>query len=220
MLKKMDEFQEFAESQQHVGYAASFVDVVRRLHSELGGEGPEAGSLPDDKSQTAQYLLLYSLSGDPTDFEEIVDYEYRRARLVVMLDTYDDAEHLVLYEKLKGKAEELFGGGARTEFGGRAMILIGQDRYIVVGKILNIVCSFAIVWMVCTLYFRSVSAGMLSIVPLGVSTVYTFGLMGLTGMRLNVATAMTTGIAVSRSRSDSSCSWGPGSRRCAISAGS
>ncbi len=195
-LEKMDEFQKFAESEQHVGYATSFVDVVRRLHSELTAEEPEAGSLPEDKSQVAQYLLLYSLSGDPTDFEDLVDYEYRRARLVVMLDTYDDAEHLELYEKLKGKAEELFGGGAHTEFGGRAMILIGQDRYIVVGKILNIICSLAIVWMVCTLYFRSVSAGLLSIVPLGVATVYTFGLMGVTGMRLNMATAMTTGIAV------------------------
>ena len=196
MLRKMDEFQKFAESRTHVGFATSFVDVVKRLHFVLGGTLEDDDSLPDDRSQVAQYLLLYSIAGDPTDFEEIVDCDYRRAKLIVMLNTYDDAEHLQLYRDLKRKASDLFGDGARVEFGGRAMILLGQDRYIVVGKALNIACSFVIVWLVCTLYFRSISGGLLSIIPLALSTVYTFGLMGLTGMRLNVATAMTTGIAV------------------------
>jgi hydrophobe/amphiphile efflux-3 (HAE3) family protein len=196
MLRKMDEFQQFAGRQEHVGYATSFVDVVRRLHVAFGEAGEHARELPDNKSQVAQYLLLYSISGDPTDFEDIVDYDYRRAKMVVMLNTYDDAEHLALYEKLRAKAQELFGGDAGIEFGGRAMILLAQDRYIVTGKILNIICSLLIVLVACMLYFRSASGGVLSIIPLAVSTVYTFGLMGLMGMRLNVATAMTTGVAV------------------------
>lgn len=195
-LRKMDEFQQFAMSRQHVGYATSFVDVIRRLHIAFGEAGESALELPDTRSQVAQYLLLYSISGEPTDFEEIVDYDYRRAKMVVMLNTYDDAEHLELYETLKAKAAELFGENVSVEFGGRAMILLAQDRYIVGGKILNIICSLMIVWVVCTLYFRSVSGGLLSIIPLAVSTVYTFGLMGLMGIRLNVATAMTTGVAV------------------------
>jgi predicted RND superfamily exporter protein len=195
-LRTMDEFQRFAMEQEHVGYATSFLDIVRRLHIAFGEAEENALDLPHTKSQVAQYLLLYSISGEPTDFEEVVDYDYRRAKMVVMLNTYDDAEHLVLYRKLQAKARELFGGNASIEFGGRAMILLAQDRYIVVGKILNIICSLMIVLVVCMLYFRSVSGGVLSIIPLSVSTVYTFGLMGLMGMRLNVATAMTTGIAV------------------------
>ncbi|MBI5118625.1 RND family transporter [Candidatus Poribacteria bacterium] len=196
LLRKMDEFQEFAKAQEHVGYATSFVDIMRRLDSALGESEGDTMGLPVDKAQAAQYLLLYSMSGDPSDFEDIVDYDYQRAKMIIMLNTYDDAEHQTLYQRLREKASEIFGGAARVEFGGRAMILIGQDRYIVTGKILNIICSVVIVWLVCTLYFRSFSGGLLSIIPLCVSTVYTFGVMGLTGMRLNIATAMTTGIAV------------------------
>jgi len=196
VLRRMDEFQRFAESQDHVGYATSFVDVVKRLHLILGETEESGEQLPNDKSGVAQYLLLYSMSGDPSDFEDIVDYDYRRAKLLVMLNTYDDAEHIALYHRLKEKAESLFGNDARVEFGGRAMILLAQDRYIVVGKIQNIICSLIIVWIICTLYFRSLTGGILSIIPLAVSTVYTFGVMGLLGIRLNVATAMTTSIAV------------------------
>ncbi|UCD58726.1 MAG: MMPL family transporter, partial [Candidatus Hydrogenedentota bacterium] len=196
MLRMTSEFQEFAESQEHVGYVTSFVDVISRLHLVFGEADERADQLPTERSQVAQYLLLYGISGDPADFEDIVDYDCRRAKLVVMLNTYDDAEHLRLYEKLKEKAAELFGSSAEVEFGGRAMILLAQDHYIVVGKILNIICSLIIVWLVCMLYFRSLSGGLLCIIPLGVSTVYTFGLMALMGIRLNVATAMTTGIAV------------------------
>ena len=33
------------------------------------------------KDLVAQYLLLYSFSGDPDDFDEIVDYDYQHANV-------------------------------------------------------------------------------------------------------------------------------------------
>ncbi|MHA2504419.1 MAG: ATP-binding cassette domain-containing protein, partial [Candidatus Kariarchaeaceae archaeon] len=45
----------------------------------------EFDTIPDSRDAVAQYLLLYSLSGDPDDFDEVVDYDYRQANVIVML---------------------------------------------------------------------------------------------------------------------------------------
>mgnify|MGYP000724163358 CR=1 FL=1 len=39
---------------------------------------------PESRELIAQYLLLYSMSGDPDDFDDIVDYDYQKARLVIL----------------------------------------------------------------------------------------------------------------------------------------
>ena len=53
--------------------------------------------VPSSRDLVAQYLLLYSFSGDPDDFDEIVDYDYQHANVTVYLrsDTTRDVERVV-----------------------------------------------------------------------------------------------------------------------------
>ena len=38
-------------------------------------------TIPENKELVAQYFLLYSASGDPTDFDNYIDYDYRLANV-------------------------------------------------------------------------------------------------------------------------------------------
>ena len=53
--------------------------------------------LVDDELLNAQLFLLYSTSGDPTDFEEEIDYDYQKANIRVTLASvgYQDLKPLV-----------------------------------------------------------------------------------------------------------------------------
>ncbi|HEV2146497.1 MAG TPA: outer membrane lipoprotein-sorting protein [Longimicrobiaceae bacterium] len=196
MLRRIQAFQEYAEGFPEVGRTSSFADVVRRIHQEMNGGDPAYHVVPDSRDLVAQYLLLYSMSGNPADFAQIVDYDYQRARIQVMLTTSDQGDQRRLYEQFQKYAAENMGPGVKMEFGGDVMFWLAQIHYVAVGKVYNIIAAVCIVLLFCTLVFRAFSVGLLSIVPLVVSTTLTFGLMGFLGIRLEMGTAIITSIAV------------------------
>ena len=53
-----------------------------------------------------------------------------------------------------------------------------------------------LIWIICAIAFRSVRLGLISIIPLSTATLFSFGLMGHLGIRLDTATAVLTGISV------------------------
>jgi hydrophobe/amphiphile efflux-3 (HAE3) family protein len=196
LLLKIQRFQEYAESLPHVGSTSSFADIIRRIHQEMNGGDPAYHVIPESRDLVAQYLLLYSISGDPGDFAEIVDYDYQRTKVRITFDTSEQRDHRKLYEALKAYAANEMGPGVKVEFGGDVMFWLAQMRHIAVGKVYNIVTSIAFVLVFCALTFRSVSAGFFSIAPLVIATALTFGVMGFVGIRLEASTAILTSVAV------------------------
>ncbi|MBL0038699.1 MAG: hypothetical protein IPP36_09020 [Nitrosomonadales bacterium] len=49
----------------------------------MHGDDPAYYKIPDSQELISQYLLLYSMSGEPGDFDSYVDYGYRSANLTV-----------------------------------------------------------------------------------------------------------------------------------------
>ena len=196
LLRKIQHFQEYAEGLPHVGATSSFADIIRRIHQEMNGGDPAYHVIPESRDLVAQYLLLYSISGDPGDFAEFVDYDYQRTRVRIMFNTSEQRDHRRLYEALSAYAAKEMGPGVKVEFGGDVMFWLAQMRHIAVGKVYNIVTGIAFVLVFCALTFRSVTAGLFSIFPLVIATTLTFGLMGFVGIRLEASTAILTSVAV------------------------
>jgi predicted RND superfamily exporter protein len=196
LLRRIQRFQEYAESLPGVGTTSSFADIIRRLHQEMNGGNPAYRVIPESRDVIAQYLLLYSISGDPADFADIVDYHYQRTKIRVTLTTSRQLDHRHVYAALQQYAATEFGQGVTLEFGGDVMFWLAQIRHIALGKVYNILTGIAFVLLFCGLAFRSATAGFFSILPLVISTTLTFGLMGFVGIRLEAATAIITSIAV------------------------
>ena len=197
LLKQILEFQAYAEEFKGVGYTSSFANIIKHINKVMHDNDPAHDRIPDSQELIAQYLLLYSMGGNPGDFSDLVDYDYQRLKIRVMLTTSDQEEHRRLYAAFTNYIEtHLDDKGVNAEFGGEAMFWLAQIRYVATGKILNILLAVAVVWLLCTIIFRSMSAGLFSIIPLTVSTVLTFGVMGFIGIRLETGTAIITAMAV------------------------
>jgi predicted RND superfamily exporter protein len=196
LLQKMVDFQAFIEKQEGVGYTSSFADIIRRINKEMHEGKANFETIPESQDLVAQYLLLYSMSGDPGDFNDLVDYGYQRAKIRVMLETTEQDIHKALHANIMEYSEANLGNLASVEFGGDVMFWLAQVKYIVSGKIQNIVLAILVVLLVCVLVFRSFIGGLLSIVPLTISSMLTFGLMGFLGIRLETGTAIITAIGI------------------------
>jgi len=194
-LDKVDGFLQFAQKSKYVGNSFSVIDVIKRMNKELHDGNPKYEVIPDSQDEIAQYLLLYGMSGNPGDFNALIDYDFQRTKVRMMLTTSDQGEHKKMYYALNNYAKENF-TDVKVEFGGEVMQWLAQVDYIVVGKIQNIISAILIVLIMCAMAFHSFKYGFISIIPLTIASLLTFGVMGFIGIRLETATAIISSIGV------------------------
>jgi hydrophobe/amphiphile efflux-3 (HAE3) family protein len=196
-LNKIDSLLRYAKATYaYAGSSFSVVDIVKRMNKELHDGDTSYETVPDDSEAVAQYLFLYSMSGNPGDFNSIVDYDYQRTKVRMMLTSSEQDDHREIYNGLTEYAQKHFDNTMDVAFGGEVIFWLAQIDYIVTGKIQNIICAVIIVFLICMFAFRTFKYGIVSIIPLTLSSLFTFGIMGFMGIRLETATAIITSIGI------------------------
>lgn len=195
-LQAMDELQRFLETQPYVGKTVSIADFIKRMNQAMHGDDPAYNKIPDSQDLISQYLLLYSMSGEPGDFDSYVDYGYRFANLTVFLKTDSSAYVETLIKKTLAFTARHFDHDVQIGIGGSVPQGAALNEVMVYGKILNILQIAAVVFIISSLIFRSVVAGMLVLLPLLIAVLTNFGLMGWSGIPLNISTSLISAMAV------------------------
>lgn len=196
VLRAMEGLQRFMEKSPNVGKTLSLVDFIKKMNQSMNADKAEFFTLPESQDLVAQYLLLYSNSGEPGDFDTLVDYGYQKA--VVTAFVKEDRSSVM--EKLAGDAMEFarlnFPPGIEVKVGGGSLGGVALNEIMIREKVLNILQIMAAVLVVSSLVFRSLTAGILILVPLLAAVLVNFGVMGLLGIPLQIATALVSAMAV------------------------
>lgn len=195
-LAAMNDLQRFVETQPEVGKTVSLADLVKRMNQAMHADDAAYFNIPDSAELIAQYLLLYSMSGEPTDFDAYVDYGYRNASITLFIKSDSTAGFEQLAEKIRAFAAAHFDSNVRVRIGGGLAEGAALSEVMVHGKVLNIVQIAGVVFLVASLVFRSLVAGLMVLLPLLVAVLANFGLIGWTGIPLNVSTALISAMAV------------------------
>ncbi len=196
VLGAMVATQRFLEAQPHVGKTLSLADFIRRMNRAMHADDPGYDRIPESRDLIAQYLLAYSLAGDLDDLDPYVDDRYRSANILVLLKTDSTAYTQELIAKLKAVLPARFGDRVRISFGGDLAETAALTETIVREKLLNIAQISAVILVITSLVFRSLTAGILVLVPLALAVLANFGVMGLLHIRLNIATSVISAMAV------------------------
>ena len=194
-IEFIKDFQTYMDQQPGVGYTHSISDIINQISDAINVDSEQKTPLTSDE-QLAQYMLLYDMSGDPGDFSNLVDYQYQRAKIQVMLKTSDPDEHRALYLTAKHYLDQHFPQGATADFGGDIILWLAKVDYIIKGKIENIVVALLLIIVLYSLAYRSFSAGLLGVLPIAFGVILTFAYMGFYGLRLDMPTSIITGIAI------------------------
>ena len=197
LLRKLDGLQKAAEKSDFVGGTISIADYIKRMNKVMNGNREEFDTIPDSKEAIAQYFLLYSLSGDPDDFDEVVDYEYRQANMVIMLkDDHTDVVKAVA-DRIEGYIEENFKDEPVTlNLTGYAYVTQVVIDLAVRGMLTSIVISILVIYVVTALMFRSFAGGIYNIIPITMAMLINFGLMGMLGVTIGFANSVTFAVAM------------------------
>jgi predicted RND superfamily exporter protein len=80
--------------------------------------------------------------------------------------------------------------------GGSAMVESSLNRQVVRSQLISVIISLVLVFLIIALSNRSIAAGLIGIVPLTVSILINFAVMGFLGIKLNIGTSMIASLAV------------------------
>jgi predicted RND superfamily exporter protein len=194
VLNAMATLQKRLIEMEGVGKTVSLVNFITRMHQVM--RGTDSKDLPETAETVGQYLLLYSMSGDPDDLKSYVDFNYQRANIKVFVKKDDSAFIMDLVSQTQAIAKELFPDGVTLQFGGGVAEAAALNEVLVHDKLLNIAQIIGVVFIASSLLFRSVLAGFLVLLPLVMTVIFNFGLLGWLDIPLNIPTSLISAMAV------------------------
>jgi hypothetical protein len=197
ILKRIDGLQQDVEQMSLVGGSRSIAEYLKRMNRVMNEDKKEFEKIPGSKELVAQYLLMYSMSGDPDDFDDIIDYDYRQANIWVHVksDYTDDIASVI--NRVKAYANRHFSGEkVKVNLAGRANTSYVWVDLLIRGQMNSILFSIVSVFLITALMFHSFVAGVFNIIPISAAMLFNFGIMSLLGFPLDVATALSSGIVI------------------------
>ncbi len=196
-LRRIEALQRYIEGLPSVRSSVSIVDYLKQMNQALFDNEADAYTLPETADQVAQYFLLYSMSGDPTDFQEEVDYDYRLANLRVTMNDGLYSTEAKVVAALEDYIENSFNSADMTaRLSGHVTVHYNWMKQLLNGHLVSVLISLTAVWVMSSLTFRSAIAGSLTLMPVAISVFLVYALMGAAGIRLAIGTSMSAAIAI------------------------
>jgi predicted RND superfamily exporter protein len=197
-LKRLNDVSKFAEGFELTKRTTSILDILKDLNRTLNENRESHFTIPDNKNQIAQMLLLYENAGG-TESEYWIDYDYRRLRLMIELSTYNSGQAERDLENLQNRAQEIFPDAHITTVGSLPQFTT-MMQYIVRGQIQSFLIAIIIIAILLMVVFGSIRTGLIGLIPNVAPAIAVGGVMGWLNIPLDMMTAtiipMILGLAV------------------------
>ena len=196
-LQRIEKLQNYVSTLPHVNGSTSIVDYLKQMNRALNEDEKAAYQLPNDADLVAQYFLLYSASGDPDDFEEEVDYDYRLANIRIRLDSGQYQHEATVVRAVERYTLNSFNApGIKANLSGRVNVDYHWIKSLGETHAASVIISLLLVWAMASLSLRSVVAGLFTLTPVALSILLIYAVMGYTGIWLAIGTSMFAAIAI------------------------
>lgn len=196
-LRRIEALQDYVEQFPAVRGSTSVVDYIKQMHKAVNENRNEYYAIPDDEFLIAQLFLLYSASGDPDDFEEEIDTDYSLANVRFNLHLADHQMLAEIVPLIQRYVETEFNNNEITaNLSGRVTVNHTWLKTIGDNHVRSLLLSLVFVWIAAAIVFRSMLAGALALIPVGMALLLVYAVMGFSGIWLGVGTSMFAAIAI------------------------
>jgi predicted RND superfamily exporter protein len=194
-LRALESLQTWLAAQPEVGGTTSLADYVKVIHRGFRGGDAAHLVLPESRDLVAQLLVV----GHNEELEQYVDSDYRVAKIVVRTRAVDSPDLMSLVNRIEERIGELPRSLAATVSGNSVLLARTMDE-IAVGQAVSLAAALLIIYAILAILFASLRVGLLALIPNALPVLVYFGVLGWTGVTLNVVTGLVgclvLGIAV------------------------
>jgi len=179
-----------------VGGGLSVVDFIKRMNKVLHEDQEEFYTVPNDQDLIAQYFLLYEMSGGSDRLWDVVSDDFKTANLQFQLKGDNSIGLNGTIESVEKYRAQFKSMGIDLNFAGSGYKVLVFNELILVGQIKSLAYSFVIVIVLLSLMFRSFKLGLIGTIPIFITTIISFGVLGWLNIPLETTTALISSIAI------------------------
>ncbi|HEX9750954.1 MAG TPA: MMPL family transporter [candidate division Zixibacteria bacterium] len=202
VLRQMEGLQRRLDQMPQVGSTTGITDIVKKVRYELKNGDSAYYAIPDGSDEIAQELFLYEAAGgDPGDLFKFITPDGAKAALwVQMRDGDNRSVRAVVDAAAQFNAQSPPPAGLDFAWGGLSYVNVIWQEKMVSGMRNALLGSFAVVLIMMILLLRSVSLGLISMVPLSLTITVVYGAIGWIGkpydMPIAILSSLTLGLSI------------------------
>ena len=201
VLHRIEQIQAALNDSGYVGKTNALPDVVKVVNRELRGGTNDEYQIPATVPAVAQTLLQYQSSHRPQDLWHMVTPDYSSTAIWLQLRSGDNQDMSRVIKYLDDYiAKNPLPADLEMRWAGKTYINVVWQDMMVSGMLKSLMGAFAFVFLMMVFLFRSPRLGLLAMVPLSVTILGVYGLIGWIGkdydMPIAVLSSLTLGLSV------------------------
>jgi len=202
-MEAMWDFQWYLTETDEVVGCISIVNLVKKIMRVFYEDIPKWEVIPNTPDRLG--MVVYMMEGggaEPGDFDKYVKFDYSVSNITAyVIDRKGDTIRQVISncEAIIGKLSEKYGKNLAVEFklaAGLVGCRAASNEEIGRSQVTLLALALVITTFFCALFFRSIVAGLILIVPLTLANFFVFAYMALTSIGLNINTLPVASIAI------------------------
>ncbi len=195
LLKRMRDFQDEIENVEAVNNPLSMVTLLRQENRALNNDQEEMEVIPETKNKIAQYILLLEMS-DKELLESYLTFDYEKTMIQMNMETMSSTEQKEKVAEVRSLIDKHFGDEYKVEVTGIPELGNEVTDLVVSGQIKSLISAILFTFIVTSLLLKSMKRGFFCSLPIALTVLINFGIMGWFGISLDIATVMIASIAV------------------------
>ncbi len=189
VLQMMSQAQDYMEQFDYIPYTQSVADLIKQMNDVMG----EGKVIPDDDVKIAQ--LWFLLEGQEI-MEQLVSPGFDEG----IIQGYVTSNELEVLREIETNFEAFVEKHSTENLSmsvtGIPVMMKRLDDSIINSQTYSLIIALALVVLMTSLLLRSFNKGLLAVIPIGVTLIVLFGIMGITGVPLDIATVLTGSVTI------------------------
>jgi predicted RND superfamily exporter protein len=197
-LREMNRFQRYMAKQDRVMFISGIADKLPGFLMASNEDDPKWCHLPTEDSKLSFLYRHMVYSGEPGTWDRYVEPKDAMSNIIIYCRDKmpKTTESIIAAVKEYIKSHSQVKGGKYLLAGGAVGVQAAVREEIAASQTLNLTLALLGVFFFCAINFRSITAGILLTIPLAISNIITFALMGAYHIGLTVNTYPVSSIGI------------------------
>jgi len=197
-LRALDELARWLEAQPEIGGVYTLLDYLGELEGALAPDRVDADPVPPSRAYASDLILL----GASEDIRRFADAAFSSTLLQVRAREIASADLNALTARIEARLARL-PDGLRGEVTGSSVLIAQTLDDVTRGQVLSLLAAFVPIALALVLLFRSVRLAALALIPNVLPILGFFGILGWTGIPLNLTTSLVAAVVLGIAVDDS-----------------
>lgn len=179
----------------YAGKSVSLADMLKEINKALNENRLSHYTIPDSRELIAQEFLLFENSGSD-DLEDVVDSQFRKARVTVKVPWNDSVAYISFIEWIRHQATRIFGDSVKITLTGMVVLLMTTVNAMMHSMATSYIIALVLITLMMIFMIGNLRMGLISMIPNISPIIVTLGLMGWLGINLDLFTLLIGSIAI------------------------